>query len=65
MIRQRKGTIINMSSQAGFAALPTESVYCMTKAAIAHLMACPVIPLTSLNTLANWTFICVSAFCIR
>ena len=29
-----------MSSQAGFAALPTESVYCMTKAAIAHLTKC-------------------------
>ena len=40
MIRQRKGTIINMSSQAGFAALPGESVYCMTKAAIAHLTKC-------------------------
>jgi NAD(P)-dependent dehydrogenase (short-subunit alcohol dehydrogenase family) len=40
MIRQKKGAIINMSSQAGFAALPTESVYCMTKAAIAHLTKC-------------------------
>jgi NAD(P)-dependent dehydrogenase (short-subunit alcohol dehydrogenase family) len=40
MIRNGKGTIINMSSQAGFAALPTESVYCMTKAAIAHLTKC-------------------------
>lgn len=40
MLKQRKGTIINMSSQAGFAALPTESVYCMTKAAIAHLTKC-------------------------
>ena len=29
-----------MSSQAGFAALPTESIYCMTKAAIAHLTKC-------------------------
>ena len=28
------------------------------------MMACPVAPLTSLNTLANWRFICVSAFCI-
>src|SRR5437899_9741026 len=28
-------------------------------------MACPVTPLTSLNTLPNWIFICVSAFCIR
>jgi NAD(P)-dependent dehydrogenase (short-subunit alcohol dehydrogenase family) len=40
MIGQRSGCIINMSSQAGFAALPTESVYCMTKAAIAHLTKC-------------------------
>jgi NAD(P)-dependent dehydrogenase (short-subunit alcohol dehydrogenase family) len=40
MIRQQHGRIINMSSQAGFAALPSESVYCMTKAAIAHLTKC-------------------------
>lgn len=40
MIRQKKGSIINMSSQAGFAALPTESIYCMTKAGIAHLTKC-------------------------
>ncbi|HXH49128.1 MAG TPA: glucose 1-dehydrogenase [Terriglobia bacterium] len=40
MIRQKHGRIINMSSQAGFVALPTESVYCTTKAAIAHLTKC-------------------------
>jgi len=40
MIRQNYGRIINMSSQAGFVALPTESVYCMTKAALAHLTKC-------------------------
>jgi len=40
MIRQGGGRIVNMSSQAGFAALPGESVYCMTKAAIAHLTRC-------------------------
>ncbi|GAC1579932.1 MAG: SDR family oxidoreductase [Polyangiales bacterium] len=40
MIRQRSGSIVNLSSQAGFVALPTESVYCMTKAAIAHLTKC-------------------------
>ena len=40
MIRQQCGRIINMSSQAGFAALPTESIYCMTKAGIAHLTKC-------------------------
>ena len=32
MMRQKSGVIVNMSSQAGFAALPSESVYCMTKA---------------------------------
>lgn len=40
MLRQKSGKIINMSSQAGFAALPAESVYCMTKAAIVHLTKC-------------------------
>jgi NAD(P)-dependent dehydrogenase (short-subunit alcohol dehydrogenase family) len=40
MIAQGGGTIVNLSSQAGFVALPTESVYCMTKAAIAHLTKC-------------------------
>jgi NAD(P)-dependent dehydrogenase (short-subunit alcohol dehydrogenase family) len=40
MIRQKCGRIINMGSQAGVAALPGESVYCMTKAAIAHLTRC-------------------------
>lgn len=40
MIRQGYGRIVNVSSQAGFVALPTESVYCMTKAAISHLAKC-------------------------
>ncbi len=40
MIQQKGGKIIMMSSQAGFAALPTESIYCMTKAGIAHLTKC-------------------------
>jgi NAD(P)-dependent dehydrogenase (short-subunit alcohol dehydrogenase family) len=40
MIRQKTGRIINLSSQAGFVALPGESVYCMTKAAISHLTKC-------------------------
>lgn len=40
MIAQRQGTIINIGSQAGFVALPTESVYCLTKAAISHLTKC-------------------------
>lgn len=40
MIKQQYGRIINLSSQAGFVALPGESVYCMTKAGIAHLTKC-------------------------
>jgi NAD(P)-dependent dehydrogenase (short-subunit alcohol dehydrogenase family) len=40
MIRQGYGRIINLGSQAGAAALPGESVYCMTKAGIAHLTRC-------------------------
>jgi NAD(P)-dependent dehydrogenase (short-subunit alcohol dehydrogenase family) len=40
MIRQGFGRIISLSSQAGFVALPTESVYCMSKAAVAHMTRC-------------------------
>lgn len=40
MIQQKFGRIINLSSQAGFVALPGESVYCMTKAGIVHLTKC-------------------------
>jgi NAD(P)-dependent dehydrogenase (short-subunit alcohol dehydrogenase family) len=40
MIRQGYGRIVSISSQAGFIALPTESVYCLSKAAISHLTKC-------------------------
>jgi NAD(P)-dependent dehydrogenase (short-subunit alcohol dehydrogenase family) len=40
MIGQGAGRIVNLSSQAGFVALPGESVYCLTKAAISHLTKC-------------------------
>lgn len=40
MIRQGSGRIINLGSQAGVVALPGESIYCMTKAAIGHLTKC-------------------------
>ena len=40
MIGQGGGRIVNMGSQAGAVALPGEAVYCMTKAAIAHLTRC-------------------------
>jgi NAD(P)-dependent dehydrogenase (short-subunit alcohol dehydrogenase family) len=40
MIKQGYGRIVNLGSQAGHVALPGESVYCMTKAAISHLTRC-------------------------
>jgi NAD(P)-dependent dehydrogenase (short-subunit alcohol dehydrogenase family) len=40
MIERGGGRIVNMGSQAGAVALPGESVYCMTKAAVAHLTKC-------------------------
>jgi NAD(P)-dependent dehydrogenase (short-subunit alcohol dehydrogenase family) len=40
MLARKSGRIVNLSSQAGFVALPTESVYCLSKAAIAHLTKC-------------------------
>ena len=40
MIAQGSGRIINLSSQAGFVALPGEAIYCASKAAVAHLTRC-------------------------
>ena len=53
MIKQKRGRIINICSQAGFVALPTESVYCMTKAAIAHLTKCLALEWASYNITVN------------
>src|ERR1700731_4158999 len=53
MIRQKSGRIINLGSQAGFAALPGESVYCMTKAAISHLTKCLAIEWGKHNITVN------------
>jgi NAD(P)-dependent dehydrogenase (short-subunit alcohol dehydrogenase family) len=53
MIRQKSGRIINVSSQAGLVALPTESVYCMTKAAIAHLTKCLAVEWGKYNITVN------------
>ena len=53
MIRQKSGRIINLSSQAGFVALPGESVYCMTKAAISHLTKCLAIEWGKHNITVN------------
>jgi NAD(P)-dependent dehydrogenase (short-subunit alcohol dehydrogenase family) len=40
MISQGSGVIVNLSSQAGFIALPGEAIYCASKAAVAHLTKC-------------------------
>ena len=53
MIEQKYGRIINLSSQAGFVALPTESVYCMTKAAINHLTKCLALEWAQHNITVN------------
>jgi len=53
MIAQKHGRIINLSSQAGFVALPTESIYCMTKAAIAHLTKCLAVEWGKYNITVN------------
>jgi len=53
MMQQKFGRIINLSSQAGFIALPTESVYCMTKAAISHLTKCFAVEWAKYNINVN------------
>jgi NAD(P)-dependent dehydrogenase (short-subunit alcohol dehydrogenase family) len=53
MIKQKYGRIINLSSQAGLVALPTESVYCMTKAAIVHLTKCLAVEWGPYNITVN------------
>lgn len=40
MMAHGGGTIVNMSSQAGFIALPNEGVYCLAKAAVVHMTKC-------------------------
>jgi NAD(P)-dependent dehydrogenase (short-subunit alcohol dehydrogenase family) len=53
MIRQNSGRIINLSSQAGFVALPGESVYCLTKAAVSHLTKCLAVEWGRYNITVN------------
>ena len=53
MIQQNYGRIINLGSQAGLVALPTESVYCMTKAAISHLTRCLAVEWGQYNITVN------------
>jgi NAD(P)-dependent dehydrogenase (short-subunit alcohol dehydrogenase family) len=53
MIKNQFGRIINISSQAGFIALPAESVYCMTKAGISHLTKCFAVEWAKYNITVN------------
>jgi NAD(P)-dependent dehydrogenase (short-subunit alcohol dehydrogenase family) len=53
MIGRNYGRIINLSSQAGFVALPEESVYCLTKAAISHLTKCLAVEWGRYNITVN------------
>ena len=53
MMQQKYGRIINMSSQAGFVALPTEAVYCMTKAGINQLTRCFAVEWGKYNITVN------------
>jgi NAD(P)-dependent dehydrogenase (short-subunit alcohol dehydrogenase family) len=53
MTAQKHGRIINLGSQAGSVALPTESVYCMTKAAISHLTRCLAVEWGPYNVTVN------------
>ena len=53
MIRQRRGRIINIGSQAGTVALPGASVYCVTKAAISHLTKCLALEWARYNITVN------------
>jgi NAD(P)-dependent dehydrogenase (short-subunit alcohol dehydrogenase family) len=40
VMSDKGGRIVNMSSQAGLVALPTEAIYCASKAAVSHLTRC-------------------------
>ena len=53
MLARRYGRIVNMSSQAGTAALTGESVYCMTKAGIDHLTRCLAVEWGPRNVTVN------------
>ncbi len=53
MIKQRQGRIINLGSQAGAIALATDSIYCITKAGIAHMTRCMAFEWAQYNILVN------------
>lgn len=61
MIARRTGSIINMGSQAGAIALPGEAIYCLSKAAVAHMTKCFAVEWGKHNVRVN----CVAPTFIR
>jgi NAD(P)-dependent dehydrogenase (short-subunit alcohol dehydrogenase family) len=53
MMSQGGGRIVNLSSQAGYIALPTESVYCAVKAGVSHLTKCLAVEWGKYNITVN------------
>ena len=51
--RGQGGAIVNMSSQAGFIALPGEGIYCLSKAAVAHMTKCMAVEWGKYNITVN------------
>lgn len=51
--RGKGGAIVNMSSQAGFIALPGEGIYCLCKAAVAHMTKCMAVEWGKHNITVN------------
>jgi NAD(P)-dependent dehydrogenase (short-subunit alcohol dehydrogenase family) len=53
MMQRRHGRIVNLSSQAGVVALPTEAIYCASKAAVSHLTRCLAVEWGTLGITVN------------
>ena len=52
-VPRRSGAIVNVASQAGIVALPGESAYCTSKAAVIHLTKCLAVEWGSLGVRVN------------
>ena len=61
MIGRKRGAIVNMGSQAGAVALPGEAIYCLSKAAVAHMTKCFAVEWGTHNVRVN----CVAPTFIR
>jgi NAD(P)-dependent dehydrogenase (short-subunit alcohol dehydrogenase family) len=61
MIARGSGSIVNMGSQAGAVALPGEAIYCLSKAAVAHMTKCFAVEWGKHNVRVN----CVAPTFIR